>query len=136
MTREKANFISFIPIFRFSLAVSQILGYISSSQSYSEVISNTIDRRYIKIMKIIPLNDRVLVKVAASEEKTASGLFIPQTSQEKTQIAVVEAIGDDETIKVKVGQKILHDKYAGTAVKADGEDYLILSMGDILAVIE
>ncbi|MDD7255397.1 co-chaperone GroES [Bullifex porci] len=87
-------------------------------------------------MKIIPLNDRVLVKSTVTEEKTASGLFIPQTSQEKTQIAVVEAVGDDESIKVKVGDKVLHDKYAGTTVKVDGDDYLILSMGDILAIVE
>lgn len=87
-------------------------------------------------MKIIPLNDRVLVKSTVTEEKTASGLFIPQTSQEKTQIAVVEAVGDDEAIKVKVGDKVLHDKYAGTTVKVDGDDYLILSMGDILAIVE
>ena len=73
-------------------------------------------------MKIIPLNDRVLVKSTVTEEKTASGLFIPQTSQEKTQIAVVEAVGDDESIKVKVGDKVLHDKYAGTTVKVDGDD--------------
>ena len=71
-------------------------------------------------MKIIPLNDRVLVRSTVTEEKTASGLFIPQTSQEKTQIAIVEAIGDDEAIKVKVGDKVLHDKYAGTNVKVDG----------------
>ena len=87
-------------------------------------------------MKIIPLNDRVLVKSTVTEEKTASGLFIPQTSQEKTQIAVVEAVGYDESIKVKVGDKVLHDKYAGTTVKVDGDDYLILSMGDILAIVE
>ena len=87
-------------------------------------------------MKIIPLNDRVLVKSTVTEEKTASGLFIPQTSQEKTQIAVVEAVGDDESIKIKVGDKVLHDKYAGTTVKVDGDDYLILSMGDILAIVK
>ncbi len=87
-------------------------------------------------MKIIPLNDRVLVKVAEAEEKTASGLYIPQTSQEKTQIADVVAVGDSEDIKVKPGQKILHDKYAGTQVKADGNEYLILAAADILAVIE
>jgi len=87
-------------------------------------------------MKIIPLNDRVLVRSAVAEEKTASGLFIPQTSQEKTQIAEVIAVGSDESIKVKAGQKVLHDKYAGTQVKADGVDYLILSMGDILAIVE
>ena len=87
-------------------------------------------------MKIIPLNDRVLVRSTVTEEKKASGLFIPQTSQEKTQIAIVEAVGDDEAIKVKVGDKVLHDKYAGTNVKVDGDDYLILSMGDILAIVE
>ncbi len=87
-------------------------------------------------MKIIPLNDRVLVKSTVTEEKTASGLFIPQTSQEKTQIAVVEAVGDDEAIKVKVGDRVLHDKYAGTTVKVDGEDYLILAASDILAIVE
>ena len=87
-------------------------------------------------MKIIPLNDRVLVKSALTEEKTASGLFIPQTSQEKTQIAEVIATGDDESIKVKAGDKVLHDKYAGAQVKVDGEDYLILSMGDILAIVK
>ena len=87
-------------------------------------------------MKIIPLNDRVLVKSTVTEEKTASGLFIPQTSQEKTPIAVVAAVGDDEAIKVKVGDKVLHDKYAGTSVKVDGEDYLILAASDILAIVE
>ena len=87
-------------------------------------------------MKIIPLNDRVLVRSTVTEEKTASGLFIPQTSQEKTQIAIVEAVGDDEAIKVKVGDKVLHDKHAGTNVKVDGDDYLILSMGDNLAIVE
>ena len=87
-------------------------------------------------MKIIPLNDRVLVKSVEAEEKTASGIFIPQTSQEKTQIAEVIAIGDSEDIKVTPGQKILHDKYAGTQVKADGTDYLIVAAADILAVIE
>ena len=87
-------------------------------------------------MKIIPLNDRVLVKSVEAEEKTASGIFIPQTSQEKTQIAEVIAIGDSEDIKVKPGQKILHDKYAGTQVKADDTDYLIVAAADILAVIE
>ncbi|MFA6688541.1 MAG: co-chaperone GroES [Sphaerochaetaceae bacterium] len=88
-------------------------------------------------MKIRPLADRVLVKMEEVQEKTASGIFIPQTAQEKTQIATVVAVGDDtEAIKVKVGDKVMHDKYAGTSVKADGVEYLILSMGDILAVIE
>lgn len=87
-------------------------------------------------MTIIPLNDRVLVEAKKVEEKTASGLYIPQTAQEKTQIAIVVAIGDDEEIKVKVGDEILYDKYAGTSVKLEGKDYLILSSSDILAIVK
>ena len=87
-------------------------------------------------MTIIPLGERVLLKAEKTEEKTAGGIFIPQAAQEKTQIAEVIAIGDSEDIKVKPGQKILHDKYAGTQVKADGTDYLIVAAADILAVIE
>ena len=87
-------------------------------------------------MKIIPLGDRVLLKAKEAETKTAGGPFIPQTAQEKTQIATVVAVGDDESIKVKVGQQVLHDKYAGTQIKDNGEEYLILGAGDILAVIE
>lgn len=88
-------------------------------------------------MKIKPLADRVLVKTEQIEEKTASGIYIPQTAQEKTQTAVVVAVGDDEdAIKVKVGDKIMYDKYAGTAIKVEGEEHLLLNMGDVLAVIE
>ena len=87
-------------------------------------------------MKIKPISDRVLVKVEEVEEKTASGIFIPQTAQEKTQIALVIAIGDDEEITVKIGDKIMYDKYAGTTIKVDGSDHLLLRMTDILAIIE
>ncbi len=87
-------------------------------------------------MKIIPLGERVLLKAAKTEEKTASGIYIPQAAQEKTQIATVVAVGTSEEITVKVGQKVLHDKYAGTEIKDGGEDYLILNYQDILAVIE
>ena len=88
-------------------------------------------------MKVIPLEDRVLIKTAELEEKTKSGLFIPQTAQEKTQVGVVTAVGSDkEAITVKVGQKIMYDKYAGTTIKVDGADYLIIKSKDILAVIE
>ena len=86
-------------------------------------------------MKIIPLGDRVLVKAKAVEEKTASVIYIPQTEQEKTQVATVVAIGDDESIKVKVGDEVIHDKYAGTQFKDNGEEYLILNYADILAVL-
>jgi chaperonin GroES len=88
-------------------------------------------------MKITPLGDRVLVKMTESEEKTKGGLYIPQTAQEKTQTGVVSAIGDDkDVIKVKVGQKIMYDKYAGTPVSDEGTDYLILKATDIIAVVE
>lgn len=88
-------------------------------------------------MKIQPLADRVLVKIEEVEEKTASGIFIPQTAQEKTQTAVVVAVGDDkDVINVKPGQKIMYDKYAGTSVKVDGNEHLLLRMSDILAIIE
>ena len=87
-------------------------------------------------MKIKPLSDRVLVKFEEVEEKTASGIFIPQTAQEKTQVASVIAIGDAEEITVKVGDKIMYDKYAGTTIQVDGSDHLLLRMADILAIIE
>ena len=87
-------------------------------------------------MKVRPLGDRVLVKILPPEEKTKGGIYLPQTAQEKTQEATVAAIGDSEMIKVKVGEKIMHDKYAGTAIKMDGDEYLLLKWNDILAVIE
>lgn len=87
-------------------------------------------------MKIKPLGDRVLVKLETVEEKTAGGIFIPQTAQEKTQTGAVVEIGDDEMIKVKAGDKVMYDKYAGTQVKVDGEEHLLLRFSDILAVID
>ena len=88
-------------------------------------------------MKVKPLADRILVKIEKSEAKSAGGIIIPDTAQEKTQTGVVCEVGDDaEVIKVKTGQKIMYDKYAGTQVKIDGVEYLILKMSDILAIIE
>jgi chaperonin GroES len=88
-------------------------------------------------MKVRPLADRVMVKLEKNEAKTASGIIIPDTAQEKTQAGTVVAIGDDtEVIKVKVGQKVMYDKYAGTQVKVDNEEHLILKFSDIIAVIE
>ena len=90
-------------------------------------------------MKIKPLADRVLVKNDKAETKTASGLIIPEAAQEKTQTAVVVEVGpgtDENKITVKKGDRIMYDKYAGTQVKIDGEDHLILRMSDIIAVIE
>lgn len=88
-------------------------------------------------MKIKPLGDRVLIKIEEAETKTASGLFIPQTAQEKTQQGVVITIGDDtETITVKPGDKVMYDKYAGTPMKLDGAEHLIVQMQDIIAIVE
>ncbi|GHU73080.1 10 kDa chaperonin [Spirochaetia bacterium] len=88
-------------------------------------------------MKVKPLADRVIVKLEKTEAKTAGGIIIPDTAQEKTQEGVVVEVGDDkEVIKVKAGQKILYDKYAGTQIKIDGNDHLILKMQDILAIVE
>lgn len=90
-------------------------------------------------MKIKPLADRILVKNDKAETKTASGLIIPEAAQEKTQTATVIEVGpgtDDVKISVKKNDKIMYDKYAGTQLKIDGEDYLILKMNDVIAVIE
>jgi chaperonin GroES len=88
-------------------------------------------------MKVKPLADRVMVKLEKNEAKTAGGIIIPDTAQEKTQTGTVVAVGDDkDVIKVSVGQKVMYDKYAGTQVKIDGEEHLILKMSDIIAVVE
>ena len=86
-------------------------------------------------MKLKPLADRVLVKNDKSETKTASGIFIPEAAQEKTQTAVGPGT-EDEKITVKVGDRVMYEKYGGTEVKIDGEEYLILKMSDIVAIIE
>ncbi len=88
-------------------------------------------------MKIKPIGNRVLIRTEEGEEKTAGGIFIPQTAQEKTQTGVVEAIGDDkEKIKVTVGQKVIYDKYAGTSIKTEGKEKLLVKGEDILAVVD
>ena len=86
-------------------------------------------------MTVKPLGDRILVKIDEGEEKTRGGLYIPETAQEKTQIGTVVAIGSDEEITVKAGDRVMFDKYAGTTVKIDDKDHLILSVGDVLATV-
>lgn len=89
-------------------------------------------------MKVKPLADRVLVKVEKTEAKTAGGIIIPDTvTQEKTQTGVVEAVGtDSDKILVSVGQKVMYDKYSGVQIKIDGEEYLILKMADVVAILD
>ena len=88
--------------------------------------------------KITPLADRVLVQPSAAETKTASGIIIPDTAQEKPQKGSIVAVGKgtkDNPITVKKGDLVLYGKYAGTELKYDGEDYLIMKESDILAII-
>jgi chaperonin GroES len=85
-----------------------------------------------------PLADRVLVEVAPAEEKTASGLIIPDTAKEKPQKGKVIAVGTgkkDEPMTVKVGDTVLYGKYAGTEITIDGKEYLIMRESDIFAVV-
>ena len=89
-------------------------------------------------MKIKPLADRVLVEPSAAETKTASGIIIPDTAQEKPQKGKVVAVGPgtkENPITLKVGDNILYGKYSGTELKHDGSDYLIMKEADILAII-
>ncbi len=87
-------------------------------------------------MVIKPIGERVLLKTEKEEEKTKSGLYIPETAQEKTQIGSVVAVGDDtEKISVKVGQRVMYDKYAGTNIKIDSEEHLVVKIEDIIAVV-
>ena len=95
-------------------------------------------------MKLKPLGDRVLVRPVEEEETTASGIVLPDTAKEKPQEGKVVAVGpgrmlDDgkrEPMDVKKGQKVLYAKYAGTEFKVDGEELLIVSQKDILAIVE
>jgi chaperonin GroES len=89
-------------------------------------------------VNITPLHDRVIVKPAAAEEKTAGGIIIPDTAKEKPQRGSVIAAGPgkkDEPMTVKSGDTILYGKYAGTEVSFEGQDYLIMRESDILAII-
>jgi chaperonin GroES len=85
---------------------------------------------------IQPLGSRVLVVVLAQENRTASGLVIPDTAKEKPQRGEVVAIGDDtDVIKVAVGDRVLFPKYTGTEVKLDDKDHLIIESTDLLAIL-
>ncbi|MTI80269.1 MAG: co-chaperone GroES [Firmicutes bacterium] len=95
-------------------------------------------------MAIKPLGDRVVVKALPTEEKTKSGIVLPDTAKEKPQQAEVIAVGpgrvlesgERQTMDVQVGDKVLYSKFAGNEFKIDGEEYLILREMDILAVVE
>ncbi|WP_298791884.1 co-chaperone GroES [uncultured Allomuricauda sp.] len=89
-------------------------------------------------VNIKPLADRVLIEPVEAETKTASGIIIPDTAKEKPQKGKVVAVGPgtkDESMTVKVGDTVLYGKYAGTELKLDGSDYLIMRESDILAIV-
>jgi len=97
----------------------------------------------LSVANMKPLGDRVLVKVSESEEKTAGGILLPDTAKEKPQVGEVTAVGpgkrsDDgsrQEMEVKVGDKVLYSKYAGTDVKIGNDDFVLLSEKDILATL-
>jgi len=95
-------------------------------------------------MNLKPLGDRVVVKVLEAEEKTASGIVLPDKAKEKPQEGEVMAVGSGKVLdngtkldmEVKVGDKVIFSRFAGTDVKVDGEEYLIMRQDDILALVE
>jgi chaperonin GroES len=95
-------------------------------------------------MNIKPLSDRVVIKLVEAEEKTKTGIFLTASAQEKPQVAEVVAVGpgarDDNgkliPMEVKVGDRVITGKYAGTEVKMDGVEYTIVKQNDILAIVE
>ena len=97
----------------------------------------------INVSTVKPLGDRVFVKVSEAEEKTAGGIYLPDNAKEKPQIGEVVSVGDgkanDQGVKipvdVKVGDKVLYSKYAGTDIKLGSDEYVLLSEKDILAVV-
>ncbi len=94
-------------------------------------------------MTVKPLGDRVVIKNCEAEETTKSGLILTSAAKEKPQMAMVMAVGPggnvdgkEITMQVKEGQKVIYSKYAGTEVKVDGEEIIIVRQSDILAVVE
>ncbi len=95
-------------------------------------------------MKLIPLDDRVVIKQSEAEEKTAGGIILPDTAKEKPHIGKVIAIGPGKILKngkrgqmsVKKNDEVIYAKYIGSEVKIDGEEYVILQESDILGIVE
>ena len=94
-------------------------------------------------MKIRPLGDRVVIKNVEAEENTKGGLLLTNASKEKPQMAEVLAVGPGGNVdgkeivmNVEVGQKVIYSKYAGTEVKLEGEEYILVRQSDILAIVE
>lgn len=96
------------------------------------------NKKIMTTVKIKPLADRVLIEPTAAEEKTATGIIIPDTAKEKPQKGTIVAVGPgtkDEKMEVKVGDVVLYGKYSGTELTIKGKDYLIMRQSDVLAII-
>ena len=90
-------------------------------------------------MNIKPLGDRVVIKMVETEETTKSGIILTASAKEKPQVAEVVAVGPgtkDVQMELSVGDKVIMSKYAGTEIKLDGEEYIVLSQHDVLAIIQ
>lgn len=95
-------------------------------------------------LNIRPLGDRVIVERAEAEEKTAGGILLPESAKDKPKQGRVLAVGDGrrndkgelQPMNLKVGDKVLFSSYAGTEIKVEGDEYLIMSEGDILAIVD
>ena len=88
--------------------------------------------------KFKPLEDRILVEPAPAEEKTSTGIIIPDTAKEKPQKGIVKAVGPgkkDVTIQLKVGDTVLYGKYSGSEVTLEGQDYLIMKQSDVYGTV-
>ena len=90
-------------------------------------------------MKLVPLGDRVVLKQVEAEETTKSGIVLPGSAKEKPQQAEVVAVGpgtEEVKMEVAVGDAVIYSKYAGTEVKLDGEEYIVVKQNDILAIVK
>ena len=90
-------------------------------------------------MKLVPLGDRVVLKQLEAETTTKSGIILASSAQEKPQEAEVVAVGpgtEDVQMEVKIGQKVIYSKYAGTNVSMDDQEYIIVKQGEILVIVE
>jgi chaperonin GroES len=107
-------------------------------QGKQSIKQKQINTTMAKKLSVTPLSDRVIVKPAPAEEKTAGGIIIPDTAKEKPQRGTVVAAGPgkkDEPVTVKVGDTVLYGKYAGTEIQIEGDDFLIMRESDILAIV-
>ncbi len=109
----------------------------------SSILHSSMAAVSLSVSTVKPLGDRVFVKVSESEEKTAGGILLPDTAKEKPQVGEVAQVGPGkrnedgsrQAPEVGVGDKVLYSKYAGTDIKLAGDEYVLLSEKDILAVV-